>query len=109
MPKWYGIVLQMAQAKREDLTRGLPRYWTLKLSSYSDGEVCKALIDYRGALFPDPDEIAEMIDDERERRADPKKFLPCNYCSNGWLYVGPHEVIRCSCYEQWKKRRSSGA
>jgi hypothetical protein len=105
MPKWYGLLLQMAQAKREDATRGLPKYWLLKLKGYPDDEVCQALLAYEDALFPDPQDIVNLIKEARMRRAEAKKFLPCGLCNDGWVYVGEHEVQPCSCRNQWKKGR----
>lgn len=52
--------------KRHDLAPGILRYWTLKLVEYSDVEVSKALVRYRGEFFPSVDDVIELIEQNRE-------------------------------------------
>jgi hypothetical protein len=68
----------LAMDKRHDLAPGILLYWTEKLKSYSDAEICESLRLFSGEFFPSVDSIAQAIERKREaataeateRRAD---------------------------------------
>lgn len=64
-PQWAGRLELMAISKRQDWAPGILGYWTEKLNKFSDEEICAALLLYAGEFFPDPDDIAAIINRKR--------------------------------------------
>jgi hypothetical protein len=66
----------MAIDKRQDWAPGILSYWTEKLQSYRDHEICEALNLYTGQFFPSVDDIIRHMDRARERRWEEKQAKP---------------------------------
>lgn len=75
-PLWWDKLEMMAIDKRQDWAPGILSYWTEKLQSYRDHEICEALHLYTGQFFPSVDEIIRHMDRARERRYEEKAAQP---------------------------------
>jgi hypothetical protein len=99
-PKWLDVLRQVAIDKRQDLVPGILDLWRAKLSAYRDPEICRALVAYRGQFFPSVDDIADLVDGERERkRVGLDGFRACGNdgCINGWRPASEKGWQRCQC------------
>jgi len=60
--------------KRQDWWPGILSFWTEKLASYQESEVCEALKLYAGEFFPSVDDIAALIERRRINAAQNKQW-----------------------------------
>lgn len=105
-PEWMLILEAIASEKKCDLHPNAPQLWKARLRDYANGEIKRALLNYRGgegpAGFPESDCIAEAIDRERHRKTEPRKFEACreNGCQDGWRPASREQFARyqrCQC------------